>query len=329
MKKTNKTLKNSEKAITLIALVITIIVLLILAGISISMLSGENGILQKATDAKEKTERQSIVEQARTDVLGYQAENKGTDLQKSQLQSILETYFKDVPDLTDMENTDILNTELETLARYGTHNITVKEIFNGTLFGGNSVKTSTADEINAKIGTVVNGYSAKNLEWQVFYADESETFLISKSLEKLDWLIPLKDEDKNSNYSGSSDVRNSSYGAKWNTKWLAKCSEDATNNGESTRANAQATAYLCDSDNWKEYKTGVANYAVGGPTIELLIASWNKNQGASVIIEDSDISAAGYAGRKPEAFNDYTFENKYNRSVLWYRFLWFLACFTL
>ena len=56
MEKSNKTLKNSEKAITLISLVVTIIVLLILAGISISMLSGENSILQKATDARDKTE---------------------------------------------------------------------------------------------------------------------------------------------------------------------------------------------------------------------------------------------------------------------------------
>ena len=55
MKKLNKTQKNSEKAITLIALVITIIVLLILAGISISMLSGDNSILQKAADAKTLT----------------------------------------------------------------------------------------------------------------------------------------------------------------------------------------------------------------------------------------------------------------------------------
>ena len=55
MKKLNKMLKNSEKAITLISLVITIIVLLILAGISISMLSGDNSILQKAADAKTLT----------------------------------------------------------------------------------------------------------------------------------------------------------------------------------------------------------------------------------------------------------------------------------
>ena len=45
-----------NKGITLIALVITIIVLLILAGVAISMLSGENGILKKAAEAKTKTE---------------------------------------------------------------------------------------------------------------------------------------------------------------------------------------------------------------------------------------------------------------------------------
>ena len=43
-----------NKGITLIALVITIIVLLILAGVAISMLSGDNGILKKAVDSKEK-----------------------------------------------------------------------------------------------------------------------------------------------------------------------------------------------------------------------------------------------------------------------------------
>lgn len=42
-----------ERGITLIALVITIIVLLILAGVAIAMLSGENGILRKAVDAKD------------------------------------------------------------------------------------------------------------------------------------------------------------------------------------------------------------------------------------------------------------------------------------
>ena len=45
----------NQKGITLIALVITIIVLLILAGISIAMLTGENGILVRASESNWKT----------------------------------------------------------------------------------------------------------------------------------------------------------------------------------------------------------------------------------------------------------------------------------
>lgn len=53
-----------ENGITLIALVITVIVLLILAGITISALSGNNGILENAGKAKEETEIAEIKEQA-------------------------------------------------------------------------------------------------------------------------------------------------------------------------------------------------------------------------------------------------------------------------
>ncbi len=56
-------LLKKEKGITLIALVITIIVLLILAGVSIATLTGDNGILTKASEAKEKTEAASRKEQ--------------------------------------------------------------------------------------------------------------------------------------------------------------------------------------------------------------------------------------------------------------------------
>ena len=46
-----------NQGITLIALVVTIIVLLILAGISIAMLTGQNGILNRATEAKVRNRR--------------------------------------------------------------------------------------------------------------------------------------------------------------------------------------------------------------------------------------------------------------------------------
>ncbi len=64
-----------KKGITLIAIVITIIVLLILAGISISMLSGDNSILQRATNAKTNTENANEEEQIKLAVLGSYGDN--------------------------------------------------------------------------------------------------------------------------------------------------------------------------------------------------------------------------------------------------------------
>ena len=52
----------NNKGITLIALVITIIVLLILAGVSIAMLTGQNGILTRATESKIESSDAEIVE---------------------------------------------------------------------------------------------------------------------------------------------------------------------------------------------------------------------------------------------------------------------------
>ena len=56
-------LKKQKKGITLIALVITIIVLLILTAVSIATLTGDNGILTKAQTAKTETEKASEEEQ--------------------------------------------------------------------------------------------------------------------------------------------------------------------------------------------------------------------------------------------------------------------------
>ena len=56
--------KQGNKGITLIALVITIIVLLILAGVSIAMLTGENGILSQAQRAKSETENAQANEES-------------------------------------------------------------------------------------------------------------------------------------------------------------------------------------------------------------------------------------------------------------------------
>ena len=70
MQKLNLKLKEkSTKGITLIALVITIVILLILAGVSIAMLTGDNGILTQAQKAKEETEKAQENEESNLDYM--------------------------------------------------------------------------------------------------------------------------------------------------------------------------------------------------------------------------------------------------------------------
>ena len=73
--------KNSskkEQGITLIALVTTIIVLLILAGVSIATLTGQNGILTRAQDAKTQTGVEGEKEEIQLAYAGAVAEKRGT-----------------------------------------------------------------------------------------------------------------------------------------------------------------------------------------------------------------------------------------------------------
>ena len=76
----NNIIKNKIKqknGITLIALVITIIVLLILAGVSIAMLTGQNGILTQAQNAKTTTEDKSAEEKIKLAVMAARAQSEG------------------------------------------------------------------------------------------------------------------------------------------------------------------------------------------------------------------------------------------------------------
>ena len=73
----NKLQNNQNKGITLIALVITIIVLLILAGVTIATLTGENGILTRATEASKRTEISSEEEAISLAYTGALAEKTG------------------------------------------------------------------------------------------------------------------------------------------------------------------------------------------------------------------------------------------------------------
>ena len=105
-------MKNKElikkEGITLIALVITIIVLLILAGVTISALSGDNGILTRASEAKEKTEqadKDEKIELARTeDLINEYVNGTGVEQVTDENPGVLETEATDIYIINSIED---------------------------------------------------------------------------------------------------------------------------------------------------------------------------------------------------------------------------------
>ena len=84
-----------EQGITLLALVITIIILLILAGITINAITGDNGIIGNAGQAKEETEianEKEIIEKATVQAMGN---NKYGNIEQSELQEQLDKETKE------------------------------------------------------------------------------------------------------------------------------------------------------------------------------------------------------------------------------------------
>lgn len=148
-----KKILEKDRGITLIALVITIIVLLILAGISISMLSGDNSILSRAGEAKEMTDKNQIVEQARLDILGEIAGKKGENPTETQIIEILGTYFKE-----DTIPEDLSDLSQNMTTKNGGYTVKLSEVLNGVTVKQEVKETTIAKSTQKKDSYV--GYYA-------------------------------------------------------------------------------------------------------------------------------------------------------------------------
>ena len=82
-----------RKGITLIALVITIIVLLILAGVSIAMLTGQNGILTQAQNAKTTNENKSAEEKVKLAIMAAKSQSTDGSLELDKLTTEVTTNY--------------------------------------------------------------------------------------------------------------------------------------------------------------------------------------------------------------------------------------------
>lgn len=137
-------------------------------------------------------------------------------------------------------------------------------------------------------GSIVTGYSAGTgvSTWRIYYADSDNIYLIADDyISKNDipntpsgktlttgatnWRFVLTNAVNDTVYStGSAWISANSKAKKWLSKYLAK-------NPKNTNDNIKAVAYLMDTNIWSKYlDDNLAEYAIGGPTIELFCVSY-------------------------------------------------------
>ena len=269
--KKRRLIKKGNHGITLIALVITIIVLLLLAGVAIVSLTGENGVLTRASKSKTETEIAEVIEGARVDILGVQAEKEG-NITEEEVDSILQPKYGTLSG----------EGEEKTLTTSKGYQIKVTEIYNGPFkeefpnYDENTLKIGKAINTN-KYGWKVIDYTVKEAEtggWRLFYQDKVCTYLISDKLRG-----KYKPSDEYTSYTDGSYV--STIGQRLNSQLLNAGTFFTDTN---TNTNIRTTAWLTDTSDtsmWNEYKNADAVFAIGSPTAELFAASYNNRSNKS------------------------------------------------
>ena len=203
IKITKQNERRKEKGITLIALVISIIVLLILAGVSIAMLTGDNGILTQAQNAKKATERASIIEQVQLDILEKQTVNGSGDITAGELEEILKKYFsngdQNLKDIIAGTSTDkLISKEDETIK------IDLSEIYNGDIKDGT---TPPEEDNEATVGVIVQpGEGNKDYTSGEYTAKIPEGFMIVPGCEDISKGLVISDDPDDTEADSSSIV---------------------------------------------------------------------------------------------------------------------------
>ena len=270
----------TSKGITLIALVITIIVLLILAGVAISMLSGDNGILSQAAKAKTVTDEKSTEEQIKLAATAAMANEKHEIQSKDELEKELAKYGLSLDEENSVDGPWTITKDGITY--------TIKR--NGDVINGLTA-ADLKDNADA-IGALVTNYKPtadKTTEWRIFFADNDHIYLIAKDYISLENL-PLKDGVKPENtyptapkaapltnvynkYTGSKNIVDNEI----LKSTIPTYHQWVNAHQDSTNENIMAVAYLLDTDIWtKQYGTEKAEYVIGGPTLEMFCESYNK-----------------------------------------------------
>ena len=246
--------KNESKGITLIALVISIIVLLILAGVTIAALSGDNGILTRAKEAKEKTNTSDIIEEINLAIITSTTEKSG-NIDKEMLRKELEN--KNIKVETE-------DNEFPWKINYKEKIFEIDENFNVKEISEKMKINVSAEQINLSperyYGKIALNYTKENLTYRIFYVDKNNEFGDGKNTIylKADWNennIRLTDYIKYEPKDKDLEIYK-----RMNKKWSEK---RGTLKSSSWNDNERAVSWLSSASQWEKYKdNSKANYAI-------------------------------------------------------------------
>ena len=297
-----------EKGITLIALVITIIVLLILAGVSISLVIGNNGILNQATNAVDKHREATAEEEiamawasCEADYWSAWANNSSVSkkdfFEGNNGNKGLASYLNGIGTVTSFSYSDEGESEISYKSNTSASSTAAEYIIdeNGKVSAEGNGNAEEIKNDNSSIGAKVNytpgDTSIYSGEWQILYADSSNVYIITKgALTASNLTTPAT----GSTYAGTSDFEtlDTTKFPAVNDGWLNKI---YGTEWTSSNPNMKATEYLLDStvEKWAGLKSNKAKWVIGGPTLEMLVASYNAvNTSSPVTI--GDLNEYGY-----------------------------------
>lgn len=155
-----------DYGITLIALVITVIILLILAGIAIASLTGENGLITRAQEARTKTDKAQEREGVEIAVASSRMEDVNTlEIKKESLENAIKDQFGENKDflVTDNKDGSFLINMNDTKRVYYVDDTGI------VIPDEKILKISTADELKAFRDDVNSGKTYEG--WYVYLAN--------------------------------------------------------------------------------------------------------------------------------------------------------------
>ena len=304
----------NERAITLIALVVTIVVLIILAGVAISLSLGENGIINKSKDSKENMEIASLKEKVQMDIMENQIEK--SLISEQELKKVLEKYFDNVPNINEIKKDTILKAKEE----YGNYEIKISEIYNGILTKKGITAADISNSANKSefYGSIVKGYTCDNSagvsNWKILYADDRNIYLITEDYINYNYCPDSKTQKIYKNdiyklsmnnivkdYKGSEDITDTRI-RNLNKSYFEYLTEKSTT---TTSNNIKAVAYMTDIDVWKVFSGDKAEYAIGGPTIEMLFNSYNQKYNTNYKAKTTNVNGYQISTDGGTTWNDY------------------------